>query len=375
MDNFYREAIVVVDGNLTINYLDGNKFKNTKDMTLNFSVTNNDTEEASFYIRLANIMASDTSYTLKEVDGDLTIANDLKSSIISTQLLIAGNTTKTYQLEIKPAKKELYSGEIMVALGTKDTLTLTDIILNNNTIHKNPKTNYSESALENEGLIKIKNDEGTSYYFRGKVDNNYLSFANNLWRVVSINNDGTLKIVLNDVIADKSSYQEANEIKFAKSPIAQKLEEFYQQDLSKYGDYIATYNFCNDILKEEEGSFAAYQRISKNYIPNNICLSEIVKSNIGLLTVDEAVLAGASKDENTAYYLYNPNIKEPYFLMSSAQMQDSKYYPYVLNASGALAYDQEATIALGVRPVINIVKNVSATGDGTKDNPYVLVDI
>ena len=103
-ENFYKEAVVVVDGDLTINYLDGNKFKSKKDLTLNFSVTNNGSEEASFYIKLANINADDTTYELKEVDGTLEIDNKLASSIVSNQLLIEGNTTKTYKLEIKPKK-------------------------------------------------------------------------------------------------------------------------------------------------------------------------------------------------------------------------------------------------------------------------------
>ena len=105
MDNFYQEAIVVVDGDLTINYLDGNKFKNSKDMTLNFSVTNNGNEEASFYIRLANIMAEDASYTLKEVDGNLNIDNELKSSIERRKKLLANENY------VNKAPKEIVNKE------------------------------------------------------------------------------------------------------------------------------------------------------------------------------------------------------------------------------------------------------------------------
>lgn len=374
MDNFYQDAIVVVDGDLTINYLDGNKFKSTKDMTLNFSVTNNGSEDAYFYIKLANIMAEDASYSLKEVDGTLNIANELKSSIISTQLLIAGNTTKTYKLEIKPNKKEVYSGEIMVALGTKEILSFADLVINNNSVHKNPQTNYNESATANEGLIKIKNDEGASYYFRGAITNNYVSFAGFLWRIVSINPDGSVKIVLDNILPNKSSYQDSGNIKFADSPMAKALNQFYDEKLEKSGDMIATSNFCNDILKDDNNVFASYQRISKNYIPTSMCLSEKINAKIGLLTADDVVFAGASSSENTNFYLYNSEINEAYFLMSSAQMLDTRYYPYVINPNGSLGIDKEATISLGVRPVINIIKNSTAYGDGTKKNPYVLVD-
>ena len=46
------------------------------------------------------------------------------------------------------------------------------------------------------GLFSAQDDDGTSYYFRGEVDNNYVSFANKLWRVVRINGDGTIRVVL-----------------------------------------------------------------------------------------------------------------------------------------------------------------------------------
>ncbi len=372
-ENFYKEAVVVVDGDLTINYLDGNKFKSKKDLTLNFSVTNNGSEEASFYIKLANINADDTTYELKEVDGTLEIDNKLASSIVSNQLLIEGNTTKTYKLEIKPKKRTEYSGELMVALGSKNNATFGDIIIDNSNIKKNPTTKFNTSAVENEGLIKVKNDEGTSYYFRGNIVNNYVSFADLTWRIVGINSDGSVKLVLDSLLADKYSYGESSE--YNNSNISQALNSFYNNSLNKYSEVIAVHYFCNDLLKDDDGSYAAYLRISKNFIPNNMCLGTKISSNIGLLTADEVVLAGASETENTAYYLYNPEIKDNYYTMTSAVMKNTSYYPYIVKTNGAIAYDSASTNTLGVRPVINIIKNISANGDGTKENPYILMDI
>ena len=34
-----------------------------------------------------------------------------------------------------------------------------------------------------------------------------------------------------------------------------------------------------------------------------------------------------------------------------------------------------STQSIGVRPTINIIKNVSATGTGTIEDPYLLLDI
>ena len=47
-------------------------------------------------------------------------------------------------------------------------------------------------------LASTEDDYGTSYYFRGAVKNNYVQFANKCWRIVRINGDGSIKLVLHN---------------------------------------------------------------------------------------------------------------------------------------------------------------------------------
>ena len=47
-------------------------------------------------------------------------------------------------------------------------------------------------------LASTEDDYGTSYYFRGAVKNNYVQFANKCWRIVRINGDGSVKLVLHN---------------------------------------------------------------------------------------------------------------------------------------------------------------------------------
>ena len=55
-------------------------------------------------------------------------------------------------------------------------------------------------------LASTEDDYGTSYYFRGAVKNNYVQFANKCWRIVRINGDGSVKLVLhNDNTSNASS--------------------------------------------------------------------------------------------------------------------------------------------------------------------------
>ncbi len=52
-----------------------------------------------------------------------------------------------------------------------------------------------------DGLYAIEDDYGTSYYFRGAVENNYVYFAGYYWRIIRINGDGSLRIIYDGTIA------------------------------------------------------------------------------------------------------------------------------------------------------------------------------
>ncbi len=40
-----------------------------------------------------------------------------------------------------------------------------------------------------------EDDEGESYYYRGTVKNNYVSFAGFVWRIIRRNGDGSIRMI------------------------------------------------------------------------------------------------------------------------------------------------------------------------------------
>ena len=52
------------------------------------------------------------------------------------------------------------------------------------------------SATTNEGICTAPDDYGTSYYYRGDIDNNFIVFAGKCWRIVRVDGNGNIKIVL-----------------------------------------------------------------------------------------------------------------------------------------------------------------------------------
>ena len=65
----------------------------------------------------------------------------------------------------------------------------------------------SKAMVETGGLYKDTDSDGDTYYYRGYVENNYISFAGILWRILRINGDGTIRIITDDKIGE-SKYNE-----------------------------------------------------------------------------------------------------------------------------------------------------------------------
>ena len=54
---------------------------------------------------------------------------------------------------------------------------------------------FSKTATTDEGLFMAEDDEGDSYYYRGAVKNNYVSFAGFIWRIIRRNGDGSVRLI------------------------------------------------------------------------------------------------------------------------------------------------------------------------------------
>ena len=169
------------------------------------------------------------------------------------------------------------------------------------------------------GLYQMEDDNGTSYYFRGNVTDNYVQFANILWRIVRINGDGSIRLITDSIVADKSfaSWQSnlENAVRYTyntphdctidtpcyegdgtASPIKKYLEQsWYSSTInSTLENMLTTSSFCNDLSNDGEGQqydYGAYSRISGGE-PNLKCPLGKYILKVGLLSADELMLAG-----------------------------------------------------------------------------------
>ena len=234
---------------------------------------------------------------------------------------------------------------------------------------------------------------------RGNYDDNYVSFGGFTWRILQIDENGNLRIVLDGVISGTTSkYRDsasADTIDLAKEMLAYGnsnikpiLDNWYQNNLVSNSDKIVKSNFCVNFdyyTRKSSGTYAnvnyfqSYENLgqdSNNYSPILVCPSKyITQENIGLISAEGVVLAGgAYKENSTSYFLYNSGIDNYYWTLSPA------YYDPTYKNGNVFIVDKNGvptdwtrnllTNSYYIRPVITINGNFEMTGDETINNPY-----
>lgn len=376
---------VIVDQDLSINYFGGKKIEfNDKVKEIEFSVINDGDSENFFDIEITTIKTEKQkiTYSLYENEKIIIDNNELMegTNLISSFLDLKALETKTYKIQFKNNKKANVSLELNVKKASKEDSGFSQLILNNNQVNKESKTKIGEQiAVNDEGLILDVDDNGNTFYFRGNVKNNYVEFAGKLWRIVRINGNGTIKLILNSGIGNSVIYNAEltnNRLdklkKYSETKVMNLLNEWYDNNLKEYDKYIVQSKYCINTNFEGE-NLANYFRINISNIPTFNCLGTKNNSKIGLLTVDEIIYAGATINEpNQYYYLYNTDIQSSWWTLSPAKDSVEGLYYYEISADGKINSTSTGESSRIIRPVINLKKNVEMVGNGTEDNPYKL---
>ena len=120
----------------------------------------------------------------KKVDASESIKwNGSKWALTTT--ITDGNTRCNVEFESQPTWEKPKTGTLLAA------------IKNGNTVKTPTTTPGSVVSTSSEALLaSTADDYGTSYYFRGKVTNNFVEYANMCWRIVRVTGDGSIKLVL-----------------------------------------------------------------------------------------------------------------------------------------------------------------------------------
>lgn len=397
-------SVVTID-NLSITYFDDEeitipKFAPKDEYFLRFSITNSSTEDVYYSLEfddVINMVNGEVSLNISSTNNGGNVSNGYypkDASEIINQVKISGETTQTYTLKLVNISDSIgeIGGKLKITIlkniieeNEEPIKNFASTLLENNPVKEAATIPGKENGINNEGLIKNEDDLGTTYYFRGKINNNYVSFAGYTWRIVRINGDNTVRLILDNILDETTIYNNVNEsnylesYKFMESPISLFLNSWYEKNLKSSEDKLVANSFCNDYEVVNTDGYVEEYTGYKNVLDGNPtfkCQNRI-SLKIGLINVNEILFAGNSKsDTNINNYLYNPKITNGWWTMSASYKNNNtnELYMYSLNAfTNELKDTTLITSEKGIRPVINLSKNVTVTGTGTLEDPYVIV--
>ena len=297
------------------------------------------------------------------------------------------------------------------------------------------KTSCSSGCEESTvGIYESQDDLGTTYYFRGDVENNYVYFAGFYWRIIRINGDGGIRMIYdgttphdngesstdrctkNSYFNDSYDYNAFVGYKYGRltattyeethknttnSTIKQAVDSWYKTNISDKGfsSYLVDSIYCNDRslssgtgIGTTETKYKAYERLNTNKTPTFYCAQSNDKFTVntskgngslqypvGLITADEVVYAGGlsytsgnSVANNAKFYL---TTGYRYWTMTPSNFEGSNAFADELYVDSVGNLNPDVVWGtLYVRPVITLNGSTKLEGTGTKDNPFKLPD-
>ena len=366
-------------------------------------------------IRIGDILLKQESTTFKikiSYDSSITSQPEKTNNKLTVDIDYAQNVGQ----EITPSDPEIQRPP-----------TLVNAILSNNAPQSDASIDFSQisSATNGQGLYYTSTnteDNKTTYYFRGAVENNYVSFAGFYWRIIRINEDGSVRLIYQGTAPTGSAstigssnfntnwddnayvgymYGETGSSSYSAthantndSRIKTVLDTWYEENLlENYATYLADAGFCGDRslssgtgIAETTTYYGAYNRLYNNKTPQFACpqsndlytTSSSNKGNkaleypIGLITADEVAYAGGVINKsNDSYYL---NTGDYYWTMSPGYFAGLSAYEWYV-VSGENLYNNVVRFGSKARPVINLKSGIEITGgDGTIGNEYIITE-
>jgi len=183
-----------------------------------------------------------------------------------------------------------------------------------------------------------------SYIFNGASPNNYILFDDELWRIIKIENDGSLKIMKNESIGEMA-FDNKNSNRWETSSLKKYLNDVF-------------YNELSDVVKD------------------------LINNNVEIITFDDYLKANANFSLCGSEKLYFENdsrcVKTNYMNFMNYNLaiwtktlddaNDSSVY-YVGNTYFG---DSRVKDMYDVFPVVYLKENVKLKGHGSKIYPYFI---
>ena len=230
-------------------------------------------------------------------------------------------------------------------------------------------------STNKDGLYKdIYENEKCTY--KGANPSNYIIFNNDIWRIISISTDNTIKIIRNEIV--ESRIWDTNDNNWTTSNINEYLNTEYLNSISTNKEKIVNGLYSIGSVN--------HQRDDIQYIINGEN-SKLWDGKVALPTVSEYLRANdnVEKCENVITNNSNNEICKETNWMYSIVPTDGYLWTLSANQTGGdngllpisynnTIYNYHNNNVFGVSPCVYLSAKIELGGNGTKDNPYVIIN-
>ena len=236
----------------------------------------------------------------------------------------------------------------------------------------------SLAVTEGDGLYKDEYEEG-KYTYKGTNPNNYITFNNEMWRIISIDSNGLIKIMRNESIGNQAW----------DSTMSNKWDR--PSDIKTYlnGEYLATITTNQDKIVSHTWSIGGVSSGNSD-LAGQIASENGTQSqsaSIGMITASEYLRANSNAEQCETVNLNNTNASTclstnwMYNIVSSIaglwtispEDNNSTGVFDVISYNGSLNTDFAYYGINGVFPTLYLTASLSLSGSGTESDPFTIM--
>lgn len=244
------------------------------------------------------------------------------------------------------------------------TIELYDKILEENSV-----------VTENKGLYYMNNN----YIFRGEVENNYISINGNLWKIMALNSDETIKIIYAGK-SEKSVYDDRynaeKQTKYGKNDYT--ISRIYENlNLIIDNENIFSTDFKARIVKTN-ACIAGKSKTDENNSMDVECANTFDNQYATLITLSEYISASLDSGCKNASssecqnYNYLSDFADGSNWWTITPNADNSYQAYQISSYGSISLTSCYSLG-GIRPIVYLSGDTTyKSGDGSINNPYII---
>ena len=232
----------------------------------------------------------------------------------------------------------------------------------------------ASAVTTGDGLYQDEYEAGR-YIYKGANPNNYITFNNETWRILSVENDGTLKIMKKDSIGTRV-FDTSDSNNWTRPAT---LNTYLNND------------YYNSLNSESRSLIQAHTWGIGSVTPNNTDLADQIitengttwTGNIGLMSLSEYLRANTNTSQCGNYSLNNTNYSTckttNYIVPTSGGLwtiSPNAYtsgHVFLVGSSGYVGINYAHNANSGVVPALYLKSNINLEGEGTESNPYTIV--